>query len=71
MTNGVIRDFKTIATQRNIPEDAILHMSDSSPIQNGLKQGAALTLLLGCHYERPGKPGGTEIDWNTSALGLC
>jgi hypothetical protein len=23
------------------------------------------------HYEGPGKPGGTEIEWDTSASGSC
>jgi hypothetical protein len=34
------------ATRHNIPEDTILHLSDSFPIQNGLKQGDALSPLL-------------------------
>jgi hypothetical protein len=36
----------TIATRRNIPEDAILHLSDGFPIQNGLIHGDALSPLL-------------------------
>jgi hypothetical protein len=38
------------------------HMSESFLIQNGLKQGDALS---------PGKPGWTEIEWNISTSGLC
>jgi hypothetical protein len=52
-------------------------LSDSFPIQNGLKQGDALSpLLLNFALEYAirkvqGKPGGTEIEWDTSASGLC
>jgi hypothetical protein len=42
------------------------HLSDSFPIQNGLKQGDALTPLI---FNCPGKSGGTEIEWDTSAFG--
>jgi hypothetical protein len=31
----------------------------------------AFQLALECHYEGPGKPGGAEITWDTSASGLC
>jgi hypothetical protein len=41
------------------------YLSDSFPIQNGLKQGDALSPLIG-----PGKPGKTEIEWDISASGL-
>jgi hypothetical protein len=34
------------------------HLSDNFPFQNDLKQG-------------PGRPGGTEIKWDTSAADLC
>jgi hypothetical protein len=27
--------------------------------------------LLYVSFKHPGKPGGTEIEWNTSAFGLC
>jgi retron-type reverse transcriptase len=53
------------------------HLSDSFPIQNGLKQGDVLSPLLlnfALEYafkEGLGKPGGTEIKWDTSASGLC
>jgi hypothetical protein len=53
------------------------HLSDDFPVQNGLKQGDDLLSLLFnfcyriCHYEGPGKPNGTEIEWNTSTSGLC
>jgi hypothetical protein len=49
------------------------HLSDNFPIQNGLKQGDALSPLLfnfALEYA-PEKPGGTEIKWDTSAVGLC
>jgi hypothetical protein len=52
------------------------HLSDSFPIQNGLEQGDALSPLLfnfALEYairKDPGKPGGTEIEWDTSASGL-
>jgi hypothetical protein len=51
------------------------HLSDSFPIQNGLKQGDALSPLLfnfALEYaikEGAGKPGGTEIEWDMSASG--
>jgi hypothetical protein len=48
------------------------HLSENYPIQNGLKQGhALLPLLFNFALEGPGKPGGTEIKWDTSAAGLC
>jgi hypothetical protein len=52
------------------------HLSDSILIQNGLKQGDALsplllTLLSNMLLEGPGKSGGNEIELNTSAFGLC
>jgi hypothetical protein len=45
-------------------------------IQNGLKQGDALSSLLfnfalECHQEGPRKSGSTATEWNTSAPGLC
>jgi hypothetical protein len=51
------------------------HLSDSFPFQNGLKQGDALSPLLfnfALEYavRSPGKPGGTETKWDTSASGL-
>jgi hypothetical protein len=39
------------------------HLSDNFPIQNGLKQGDALSPLLFNFALGPGKPGGTEIKW--------
>jgi hypothetical protein len=53
------------------------HLSDNFLIQNGLKRGDALSPLLlnfSLEYairEGPGKSGGTEIEWDTSAFGLC
>jgi hypothetical protein len=53
------------------------HFSDSFPIQNGLKQGdgvitTAFQLCFRiCRYEGPEKPGGTEIEWDTSASDLA
>jgi hypothetical protein len=50
---------------------------DMFPIQNNLKRGGALLLLLfkfalECAIRKgPGKPGGTETKWDTSADGLC
>jgi hypothetical protein len=38
---------------------------------NGLKQGDALSPLLFNFALGPGKSGGTEIEWDTSAFGLC
>jgi hypothetical protein len=50
-------------------------LSDSCPIQKGLNQGVQSPLLFQLHsriccQEGPGKPGGTEIEWDTSASGL-
>jgi hypothetical protein len=53
------------------------HLSDSFSIQNGLKQGDALLPHLfnfALEYaikEGSGKPDGTEIKWDTSAVGVC
>jgi hypothetical protein len=53
------------------------HLSDSFSIQNGLKREAALSPVLfyfALEYaikEGPGNPDGTEIEWDTSASGLC
>jgi hypothetical protein len=52
------------------------HLPDSFPIQNGLKQGDALSPLLfnfALEYaiRKVQKSGGTEIECNTSAFGLC
>jgi hypothetical protein len=51
------------------------YLSDSFPIQNGLKQGHALLPLLSssaslCAIKGPGQPQGTKIKWGTSASGL-
>jgi hypothetical protein len=51
------------------------HLSDSFPIQNGIKQRDALTALIfnaALKYELkvgPGKPGGTEIKWDILVFG--
>jgi hypothetical protein len=42
------------------------HLSDSFPIQNGLKQGFRIR-----HWEGAGKPGGIEIERDTPASDLC
>jgi hypothetical protein len=50
------------------------YLSDNFPIQNGLKQGDALSpraFQLCFRIMLLGKPGGTEIKWDTSAAGLC
>jgi hypothetical protein len=53
------------------------HLSHNFPIQNGLKQGDDLSPLIfnvvirTCYLEGPGKPGGTGIIWDISAVGLC
>jgi hypothetical protein len=52
-------------------------LSDVFPIQNSLKTRSCFIAIAFqlcfriCHLEGPGKPGGTEIKWNTSAAGLC
>jgi hypothetical protein len=53
------------------------YFSDSFPIQNAIKQGDALLPLLfnfASEYDIRkihGKPGGTEIKWNSLATALC
>jgi hypothetical protein len=46
------------------------HLSDSFPVKNGLKQRDALSPLFFNFAFSPGKSGGTEIEWDTSAFGL-
>jgi hypothetical protein len=42
------------------------NLSDAFPVQNGLKNGDALSpLLFICALEGLGKSGGTGIEWNT------
>jgi hypothetical protein len=53
------------------------HLSGTFPIKNGLKQRIFLiTIVLCfciriCHEVVASKPGGVEIECNTSAFGLC
>jgi hypothetical protein len=51
------------------------NLSDKFTVQNGLKQGDALSQLLFnfgvCHQEGPREPGRTDVEWDTSAFGLC
>jgi hypothetical protein len=57
-----IKPFKLIELCFNeIYSEVCKHLSDAFPIQNGLKQGDA-TLPL---------PGGTGIEWDTLAFGVC
>jgi hypothetical protein len=50
------------------------YLSDKFPIHNALKQDIVIAFQF-CfrifHQEGLGKPGGIEIEWNTSAAGLC
>jgi len=48
------------------------HLSDMFPIKNGLKQGDVLSpVLFNFVLEGSGKPGWYEINFHTSAFGLC
>jgi hypothetical protein len=49
------------------------HLSDVLRIQKGLKQADASLLLLMNHVslEVPRMSGDNEIEWNTSAPGIC
>jgi hypothetical protein len=53
------------------------YLSDNFPAQSGLKQRYTLSPLLfnfALEYavrESTGRPGWTEIKWDTSAAGLC
>jgi hypothetical protein len=53
------------------------YFSDNFPVQNGLGEGDALSPLLfnfALEYaigNDPGESGGIEINWDTSAVGLC
>jgi hypothetical protein len=72
----LVRLIKTCLHETYTKERIGKHLSDSFPIRNGLKQGDTLSpLLLTLFYNMPlgrsRKPGGTEIEWETSASGLC
>jgi hypothetical protein len=52
------------------------NLSDSFPIQNGLKQGDALSPLLfnfslECIIRKVQENQGTETEWDASASGIC
>jgi hypothetical protein len=51
-------------------------LSDKFPVQNGLKQGDAVTIafklcLRICHQESPRESSQFGVEWDTSAIGLC
>jgi hypothetical protein len=47
------------------------HLSDTFPITKGLKKEDDQLCFRICHLEGSGKAGGLEIEWYTSASGLC
>jgi hypothetical protein len=73
----LVRFFKMYLNEIYIEVCIGKHLSDNFPIQNGLKEGDALSPLLFSFaveyaiWEGQRKPGGTEIKWDISAADLC
>jgi hypothetical protein len=72
----LVRLIKVCLYERNGKFLIGTDLSFNIPVQNGLKQQDTLTPLpfnfaLDMPLGGSGKPGGTEIKWDTSAAGLC